>query len=186
MSRQNSAAAALAGEAARLLTKLRAERPLVQAITNYVSMDVAANALLAIGASPAMVHATDEVEDFVAIASALTVNIGTLSTDWVVGMLKAAKAAGRLGKPWVLDPVGVGATRFRDETTRPPAGAAADRGARQRLGNHGQRARRRLERGGGRGRRASTAPTASTPPAPRRSPWPAISAASSPPPARSI
>ena len=117
MSQQNSAAAALAGEAARLLTKLRAERPLVQAITNYVSMDVAANALLAIGASPAMVHAADEVEDFVAIASALTVNIGTLSTDWVVGMERAAKAAGRLGKPWVLDPVGVGATRFRDETT---------------------------------------------------------------------
>jgi hydroxyethylthiazole kinase len=65
-----------------------------------------------------MVHAPEEVEDFVAIANALVVNIGTLSTDWVVGMEKAAKAAGGLGKPWVLDPVGVGATRFRDETTR--------------------------------------------------------------------
>jgi len=118
MSPQNPAAIQVAGQAGRLLMKLRAERPLVQAITNYVSMDVAANALLAIGASPAMVHAPEEVEDFVAIANALVVNIGTLSTDWVVGMEKAAKAAGGLGKPWVLDPVGVGATRFRDETTR--------------------------------------------------------------------
>jgi hydroxyethylthiazole kinase len=93
------------------------KRPLVQAVTNYVSMDVAANALLAIGASPAMVHAPEEVDDFVAIANALVVNIGTLSKDWVVGMEAAAEAAGRRGKPWVLDPVGVGATRFRNETT---------------------------------------------------------------------
>ena len=107
----------LAADAARLLAKLRAERPLVQAITNYVSMDVAANALLAIGASPAMVHAPEELEDFLGIANALAVNIGTLSRDWVESMLMAAEIAGRLGKPWVLDPVGVGATRFRDETT---------------------------------------------------------------------
>ncbi len=106
-----------AAETARLVNKLRAERPLVQAVTNYVSMDVAANALLAIGASPAMVHAPEEVEDFVAIASALVINIGTLSKDWVVGMEAAAGAATRLGKPWVLDPVGVGATRYRDATT---------------------------------------------------------------------
>ena len=109
---------ALADEVARLLSLMRAQRPLVQAVTNYVSMDVAANALLAIGASPAMVHAPEEAEDFGAIASALVVNIGTLSQPWVVGMEAAADVAGRLGRPWVLDPVGVGATRFRDETTR--------------------------------------------------------------------
>ena len=118
MSQQTPTPVALAGEAARLLSRLRAERPLVQAITNYVSMDVAANALLAIGASPAMVHAPEEAEDFGAIASALVVNIGTLSTDWVVGMEAAARVAAKNGRPWVLDPVGVGATRFRDETTR--------------------------------------------------------------------
>ena len=109
---------ALAEETARLLAVLRARRPLVQAVTNFVSMDVAANALLAIGASPAMSHAPEEAEDFGAIASALVVNIGTLSQDWVVGMEAAAEVAGRLGRPWVLDPVGVGATRYRDETTR--------------------------------------------------------------------
>jgi hydroxyethylthiazole kinase len=110
--------ATLAAETARLLAVLRAQRPLVQAVTNFVSMDVAANALLAIGASPAMVHAPEEAEDFGAIASALVVNIGTLSQEWVVGMEAAAAVAGRLGRPWVLDPVGVGATRYRDETTR--------------------------------------------------------------------
>jgi len=118
VSREALSPNAVAAETARLLTKLRAERPLVQAITNYVSMDVAANAVLAIGASPAMIHAPEEAADFVAIANALVVNIGTLSTDWVVGMEAAAKAAVRLKRPWTLDPVGVGATRFRDETTR--------------------------------------------------------------------
>lgn len=102
----------------RLLTELRARRPLVQAVTNYVSMDVVANALLAIGASPAMVHAPEEADDFGAIASALVINIGTLSKDWIVGMEAAVDVAARLDHPWVLDPVGVGATRFRDEATR--------------------------------------------------------------------
>jgi hydroxyethylthiazole kinase len=105
----------LAAEAARLLTALRESRPLVQAVTNYVSMDIAANALLAIGASPAMVHAPEEVDEFVALANAVVVNIGTLSKSFVVSMNAAASAANRLGRPWVLDPVGAGATRFRDQ-----------------------------------------------------------------------
>ncbi len=105
----------LAAAAVRLLADLRASRPLVQAVTNYVSMDVAANALLAIGASPAMVHAPEEADEFVALANALVVNIGTLSKSFVVSMEAAAPAADRHGRPWVLDPVGVGATRFRDE-----------------------------------------------------------------------
>lgn len=116
MNQTNSAARLVSDEAPRLLDELRARRPLVQAVTNYVSMDIAANVLLAIGASPAMVHAHEEVEDFVAIADALVVNIGTLSHHWVAGMEAAAAAAKKMGKPWTLDPVGVGATRFRNET----------------------------------------------------------------------
>ncbi len=116
-SNPESAHSGLAAEAGRLLTRLRETRPLVQAVTNYVSMDVAANVVLAIGASPAMVHAPEEVEEFVSFSGALVVNIGTLSAPWVEGMEKAAAAADRLGKPWTLDPVGVGATRFRNETT---------------------------------------------------------------------
>ncbi len=98
------------------LERVRAAAPLVQNITNYVVMNSTANALLAVGASPAMVHAVEEVEEFVAISRALVVNIGTLSPRWVEAMqIAAAGAAGR-GIPWVLDPVGAGATRYRTET----------------------------------------------------------------------
>jgi hydroxyethylthiazole kinase len=104
-----------ADEAVRLLAKLRATRPLVQAVTNFVSMDIAANALLAIGASPAMIHAPEEAGEFVALSSALVVNIGTISKSFLTGMIAAATAADRIGRPWALDPVGAGATRFRDD-----------------------------------------------------------------------
>ena len=95
------------------LQAVRHGAPLVHNITNFVAMEVVANCLLALGASPAMVHAEEEVEDFVAIASALVVNIGTLSPPWVRAMEAAATRAGALGKPWVLDPVGCGATPYR-------------------------------------------------------------------------
>ena len=97
------------------LEDLRARRPLVHNITNYVAMTVSANVLLALGASPAMVHAVEEVEDFVAISDALAVNIGTLSPPWVAAMRAAVLRASALGKPWVLDPVGCGATAYRTQ-----------------------------------------------------------------------
>ncbi|WP_018182689.1 hydroxyethylthiazole kinase [Kaistia granuli] len=102
-------------EAADALDAMRAARPLVQNITNYVAMTISANVLLAIGASPAMVHSDAEVDEFVAISNALVINIGTLSPDWLPGMRKAAAQAVALGKPWVLDPVGCGATKFRTD-----------------------------------------------------------------------
>ena len=100
------------------LRRLREITPLVHNITNYVAMDVSANALLALGAAPAMVHALEEVEEFVSISHALVVNIGTLSPEWVKAMHRAADRAGSLKKPWVLDPVGAGATRYRTDTAR--------------------------------------------------------------------
>ncbi len=105
-------------DASIMLEAVRGQSPLVQNITNYVAMMISANVLLAAGASPAMVHAEEEVADFVAIASALVVNIGTLSPSWVSGMERAAKAAAQAGKPWVLDPVGCGATPYRTEVAR--------------------------------------------------------------------
>jgi hydroxyethylthiazole kinase len=99
--------------AAAALERVRQASPLVHNITNYVAMDVSANALLALGASPAMVHAEEEVADFVGIAGALVVNIGTLSASWVRGMHLAAEAAAAGATPWVLDPVGAGATPYR-------------------------------------------------------------------------
>ncbi|KAI5066459.1 hypothetical protein GOP47_0019083 [Adiantum capillus-veneris] len=67
------------------------------------------------GASPAMVHAVEEISEFTAIANALCINIGTLSPEWIFSMKAAAVRANELNKPWVLDPVGVGASRFRTE-----------------------------------------------------------------------
>ncbi|NNH58697.1 hydroxyethylthiazole kinase [Rhizobium laguerreae] len=96
-----------------MLKAMRDKPPLVQCITNYVAMNIAANVLLASGASPAMVHAAEEAGEFAAIASAVTINIGTLSTQWIDGMQAAAKAATSAGKPWVLDPVAHYATAFR-------------------------------------------------------------------------
>lgn len=93
--------------------EMRANPPLVQCITNYVAMNIAANVLLAAGASPAMVHAQEEAGEFAPIAGALTINIGTLSPSWIEGMQAAAIAANAAGKPWVLDPVAHYATAFR-------------------------------------------------------------------------
>jgi len=98
------------------LARVRETRPLIHNITNHVAMNSMANVLLAIGASPAMVHAREEAAEFTALAGALTINIGTLSPHWVEAMEAAALAAGETGRPWVLDPVAVGATRYRRET----------------------------------------------------------------------
>lgn len=94
-------------------TALRTQAPLVHNITNFVAMNTAANVLLAAGASPAMVHATEEAPEFVRIANALTINIGTLSPEWLASMLATAKVARECNIPWVLDPVAVGATAYR-------------------------------------------------------------------------
>lgn len=97
---------------------IRGNAPLVHNITNYVVMNTSANALLALGASPVMAHALEEVEEMVALAGALVVNIGTLSAPWIEAMAAAAKAARARGIPLVLDPVGAGATRMRTETAQ--------------------------------------------------------------------
>lgn len=108
-------------DAARCWSSLQAIRrktPLIQNITNFVSMDVVANGLLALGASPAMVHAVEEVTDFAGLADALVVNIGTLSATWIPSMMQAAGSMAERKKPWVLDPVGVGATAYRTSVAR--------------------------------------------------------------------
>lgn len=95
------------------LQAIRRGAPLVHNITNFVAMEVVANCLLALGASPAMVLAEEEVEDFIAIADVLVVNIGTLSAPQLAAMRRAASRATALGRRWVLDPVGAGATPWR-------------------------------------------------------------------------
>src|SRR5437868_14071678 len=81
-------------------------------------MNETANATLALGALPVMAHAREEVEEMLGLASALVLNIGTLSPDWVEAMLLAGRAANERGIPVVLDPVGAGATTYRTETAK--------------------------------------------------------------------
>ena len=100
------------------LRELRERKPLVHQITNYVVMNETANATLALGALPVMAHAREEVEEMVGLASALVLNIGTLSEHWIEAMLLAGRAASTRGTPVVLDPVGAGATTYRTETAR--------------------------------------------------------------------
>lgn len=100
------------------IKQVRAKAPLVHNITNYVVMNNTANALLAIGASPVMAHALEEVEDMVNIASALVINMGTLSEPWVAAMLLAGTKAHENKIPIIFDPVGVGATPYRTSTAQ--------------------------------------------------------------------
>jgi len=88
------------------LLAVRQQSPLVHSITNFVVMNYNANALLAVGASPVMAHAKEEVKDMVGIAQALVLNIGTLEPDWIESMRLALQAARARGVPVVLDPVG--------------------------------------------------------------------------------
>jgi len=97
---------------------IREKAPVVHSITNYVVMNSTAGALLALGASPVMAHAEEEMEEMVGIASALVINIGTLSPAWVRAMFRAAESARKRRIPIVLDPVGAGATSYRTRTAR--------------------------------------------------------------------
>jgi hydroxyethylthiazole kinase len=101
---------------ASLLARIRQQRPLIHHITNMVVMNDTANITLAIGASPVMAHAAEEVEEMVRLAGALLLNIGTLTPEQIEAMLRAGKRANELGIPIVLDPVGAGATSLRTQS----------------------------------------------------------------------
>ncbi len=92
---------------------LRHHCPLVHCMTNDVVQTFTANVLLAVGASPAMVIDEDEAAQFSAIASALLINIGTITTARARAMRAAISSANAAGVPWVLDPVAVGALTLR-------------------------------------------------------------------------
>ena len=92
---------------------LRARHPLVQALTNVVSANFVANALLAAGAAPAMVDNPEEAALFAGIADAVLVNLGTPTSAQVASMRLAAEAARNHGKPWVLDPIAAGGLPWR-------------------------------------------------------------------------
>jgi len=98
-----------------ILERVRAEKPLVHHLTNWVTIYDCANIVKALGASPVMAHAKEESGDMAAIASSLVLNIGTLTPEFVESMKIAAKSANKKGIPVVLDVCGAGATKLRDE-----------------------------------------------------------------------
>ena len=100
------------------LSQLRETTPLVHNITNSVVMNSTANALLAIGASPVMSDATEETSAIIGLANSLVINIGTLNNRTTMAMKSAASQAKAAQRPWVLDPVGASATRYRLDTAR--------------------------------------------------------------------
>jgi len=101
---------------ARLVTKVREKSPLVQQITNFVTVNDCANVTLAIGASPIMADAIGEAADIAAISSALVINMGTLDEADMRSMAAAGKSANAGGVPVVFDPVGAGASKLRNDT----------------------------------------------------------------------
>lgn len=100
------------------LDLVRQNNPLVHNITNVVVTNFTANGLLALGASPVMAYAKEEVADMAKIAGALVLNMGTLNEQEVEAMLIAGKSANEHGVPVLFDPVGAGATPYRTETAR--------------------------------------------------------------------
>ena len=104
--------------AGEILDRIRKSKPVVHSITNYVVMNSTANVLLAMGAAPIMAHAPEEMEDLSLISSSLVINIGTLSKPWIESMHLAARLAARMNKPFLLDPVGSGASKLRTETAK--------------------------------------------------------------------
>ncbi|KTC64717.1 hydroxyethylthiazole kinase (plasmid) [Legionella adelaidensis] len=99
-----------------LLSQIKNNKPLVLNITNHVTMDFVANGLIALGASPIMSLAAQEINELMQIANAAVINIGTLNDAFIPLCEKACEAANQLGKPLVLDPVGAGASYYRTKT----------------------------------------------------------------------
>lgn len=101
-----------------MLAGMRAQKPLVHCITNFVAMNIAANVVLAAGASPAMVHAPEEAGEFAGLCGAVTINIGTLSPVLLQGMCAAVQTANHNAIPWVLDPVAHFAIAYRRDAAQ--------------------------------------------------------------------
>jgi hydroxyethylthiazole kinase len=97
-----------------LLERVRQQKPVVHHLTNWVTIYDCAQVVKTLGASPVMAHAQEEVSEMAQIASALVLNIGTLTVDFVEAMKLAARSANRKGIPVVLDACGAGATTLRD------------------------------------------------------------------------
>lgn len=98
------------------MENVKKKAPLVHNITNYVTVNDVANALLACGGSPIMSDEPEDVSDITSICGGLNINIGTLNQRTIEGMFVAGKKSKELGHIVLLDPVGAGASKLRTET----------------------------------------------------------------------
>lgn len=101
-----------------LIENMKSDKPLVECLTNRVTINDCANMLLAMGASPIMAEIESEMEEIMSISDALVLNLGLLDDDYLKAMKTAAKAAKKFGKPVIVDPVGAGASKLRDDVCR--------------------------------------------------------------------
>ena len=95
------------------LDEIWARRPLIHCVSNIVSANDCANLALAVGASPMMAHAVEEMEDITAISSATVLNTGTPDAERFRVCRVCGRAANAARQPLILDPVGVGASPWR-------------------------------------------------------------------------
>lgn len=97
-----------------LVNNMKQKKPIVECLTNRVTINDCANMLLAMGASPIMAEIECEMAEIMAVSGALVMNLGLLDEPYLAAMRAAAKAAKEQGKPIILDPVGAGASKLRD------------------------------------------------------------------------
>ena len=101
------------------VSRFRGRKPLVHCITNYISMDTMVNILIASGCSPTMVHCIEEAPAFAILAGSIkdatSINPGTVSQSWAESMKVVVSACKEEDVPWVLDPVGAGASPYRTD-----------------------------------------------------------------------
>lgn len=100
---------------ADILTKIREKSPVVFHITNLVTINDCANITLSVGGSPLMSFCKDELRDILSFSSSLVINIGTMEEQMREIVISAGKIANELNVPIVLDPVGIGASKARND-----------------------------------------------------------------------
>lgn len=98
------------------MENVRTGIPLIHCMTNYVTVNDVANALIACGGAPLMSDDIDDAVDITGICGGLDINIGTLNARTITAMFATGRRANELGHPVVLDPVGAGASKMRTET----------------------------------------------------------------------
>ncbi|MCL1855906.1 MAG: hydroxyethylthiazole kinase [Clostridia bacterium] len=96
-------------KAAEIVDAVRQHNPLVDCITNFVTVNDCANILLAFGASPIMGDAFEDSGILAGISGAMYINIGTYIKEHESAAVEAATGAKLAGIPLVVDPVGCGA-----------------------------------------------------------------------------